>query len=389
LSEDSIASIGELEQFACDNSPLPLKQKSLHQETKELSMSTKPTLDDYTLLKVLGKGSFGKVVLVRKKHTDALYAMKILSKPAVILRQQVEHTRAERNVLTHSGSPFIVSMHAAFQSNDKLYLVLDYCPGGELFFHLSRAGTFPERVTQFYAAELVMALEYLHSQNIVYRDMKPENVLLDAKGHVKLADFGLAKENVSDYASGCNSLCGTPEYLAPEVLGRMGHGLAVDWWGLGMLVYEMLTGLPPWYTQDKRQLMLDLRAAPLTFPPHVSEKSRAFVAALLVRNPSKRLGSQFGLDAKEVKQHPFFSGLDWVKTADRKLPVPIRPCKVFGSNEDVSNFSTDFTRLPLLSNAVSQGIKNCMSQSVVDALIEKEENRFDGFTYEERTSVLG
>jgi serine/threonine protein kinase len=191
----------------------------------------KPCLDDYSMLKVLGKGSFGKVLLVKKKRDDQLYAMKILSKSNLIIRKQVAHTRAERNVLGNAGSPFIVSMHAAFQSNEKLYLVLDYCPGGELFFHLSRAGKFPERVAQFYTGELVLALEYLHGQNIVYRDMKPENVLLDEQGHVKLADFGLAKENVSsDDFQACHSLCGTPEYLAPEVLGRLGHGQAVDWW---------------------------------------------------------------------------------------------------------------------------------------------------------------
>jgi len=356
-----------------------------HNNTGSGSGRRRPCLEDYTMIKVLGKGSFGKVILVRKKKDEMLYAMKVLSKPNVVLRKQVTHTRTERRVLGHTGSPFIVALHAAFQSNEKLYLVLDYCPGGELFFHLSRAGRFPERVTRFYTAELVLALEHLHGQDIVYRDMKPENVLLDEDGHVKLADFGLAKENVSESTVGCNSLCGTPEYLAPEVLGRLGHGQSVDWWGLGMLVYEMMTGLPPWYTQNKRQLLLNLRTAELKFPDYVSDRARVYIAALLTRNPAERLGAKCG--AGEVKQHPFFDGLNWDDLAARKVPVPIRPCKNFNTEEDVSNFSKQFTRLPLKSEAAVVDDDE-LDEEAQNELIESACDQFDGFTYEEGNSAL-
>jgi len=300
---------------------------------------------------VLGKGSFGKVLLVRKKATNKLYAMKVLRKERVVMRRQVAHTKTERLILEEIDSPFVIKLHSAFQCDTMLYLVLDYCPGGELFFHLNRAGIFPENVTRFYAAELVMALADLHQNNVVYRDLKPENVLLDRHGHIKLADFGLCKREVSSATSGCNSLCGTPEYLAPEILNRTGHGQSVDWWTLGMLVFEMMTGLPPWYTKDQRQLLLNLRAAPhtqLTFPNHISEAGRDFVLSLLNRDSASRLGSRLG--AHEVQQHAFFHGVDWEELRDKRTPVPIKPCKnMAADSECTTNFSQQFTRLPVIS----------------------------------------
>jgi len=314
----------------------------------------KPTIDDFLLIRVIGKGSFGKVILVRKKATGRLYAMKVLRKPDVVLRKQVEHTKTERRVLGKSGGNFIVRLHSAFQTAQKLYLVLDYCPGGELFFHLSRAGKFTEDMTRFYAAEVTLALEHLHAHNVVYRDMKPENVLLDGDGHVRLADFGLAKDEVKGQFQGASSLCGTPEYLAPEILSRLGHGKAVDWWGLGMIVYEMLTGLPPWYTRNKRKLFLALRSAPLEVPAYVSDTAKSFIASLLHRNPHLRLGAG---GAAEVKMHPFFAAVDWEKTEAREAKPPFKPdwndhggmghC----ADELTSNFPQQFTRMPLESSA--------------------------------------
>jgi serine/threonine protein kinase len=166
------------------------------------------SLEDFSLIRVIGKGSFGKVTLVRKKDNSKVFAMKILSKSYIVKRKQVEHTRTERKVLAVVSHPFIVSLHYAFQTKDKLYFVLDYCPGGELFFHLTRLGKFDEPMTRFYSAELVVALEHLHSLGVVYRDLKPENILLDEMGHIKLADFGLAKTDVTDAVSGANSLVG-------------------------------------------------------------------------------------------------------------------------------------------------------------------------------------
>ena len=187
-------------------------------------------LREFVLLKVVGKGSFGKVMQVRKRDTGRIYAMKVLQKANIIRRNQVEHTRTERNVLSRIMHPFIVGLNFAFQTEDKLYFVLDYCAGGELFFHLGREGKFDEPRSRFYAAQIVLALEHLHKMSVIYRDLKPENVLLDHRGNVRITDFGLSKENVEAVDSGAHSFCGTPEYLAPEVLNRSGHGRAVDWW---------------------------------------------------------------------------------------------------------------------------------------------------------------
>eukprot|EP01029_Cantina_marsupialis_P007564 TRINITY_DN1847_c0_g1_i4.p1 TRINITY_DN1847_c0_g1~~TRINITY_DN1847_c0_g1_i4.p1 ORF type:complete len:415 (+),score=72.33 TRINITY_DN1847_c0_g1_i4:58-1302(+) len=199
-------------------------------------------LSDFILLKVIGKGSFGKVFQVRKKDNDVIYAMKVLDKKHVIDSQQVEHTMTERGILGKVAHPFIVKLHYAFQCRNKLYFVLDYCVGGELFFHLGKCGQFPEDRAKFYTAELALAIEHCHTNDVIYRDLKPENVMLDAEGHIKLTDFGLSKMNIQSNTQGANSFCGTAEYLAPEVLTRQGHGRAVDWWSLGTLLYEMLTG---------------------------------------------------------------------------------------------------------------------------------------------------
>eukprot|EP01083_Nonionella_stella_P015641 43785_1 len=193
----------------------------------------------------------------------------------------------------------------AFQSKNKLYFVLDYCAGGELFFHLSKVGKFSEPRAAFYASEIFLALEYIHQLDIVCRDLKPENVLLDARGHVRLTDFGLSKEGISSSSSGANSFCGTPEYLAPEILNRQGHGRAVDWWSLGALLYEMLTGLPPFYCRDRERLFEKIRRGHLEYPRSLSNKSTLLLKGLLTKDPRNRLGSG-ERDARPIKEHPFF-----------------------------------------------------------------------------------
>merc|ERR1719355_325295 len=254
-------------------------------------MAAAANLDDFVLKKVLGKGSYGKVMLVKHKLDEStVFAMKMLRKENVIKRNQVEHTKTERNVLEAVSHPFIVTLHYAFQTPKKLYFVLEYCPGGELFFHLSRAGRFSEGRTRFYASEILLAIEYLHRLNIIYRDLKPENILLDADGHVKLTDFGLSKEGIQDNFS-AKSMCGTPEYLAPEILEKKGHGKAVDWYSLGALMYEMLTGLPPFYTRDKEKLFDRIRRGELHYPAYLGGEMKKMLQGLLLRDPNKRLGA--------------------------------------------------------------------------------------------------
>ena len=272
--------------------------------------------------------------------------MKMLRKEHVVKRNQVEHTKTERNVLEAVSHPFIVNMIYAFQTPKKLYFILEYCPGGELFFHLSRAARFSEGRCRFYAQEILLAIEYLHSHDIVYRDLKPENVLLDADGHVKLTDFGLSKEGISDNFS-AKSICGTPEYLAPEILDRNGHGKAVDWYSFGALIYEMLTGLPPYYTKDREKLFERIRRGELQFPSYVSPAARSLLEGLLCRDPSRRLGSSIA-DAIEVKSHPFFVGTDWDAVYKRKIIPPFKPN--VSSQIDVKYFDKEFVDMPTINS---------------------------------------
>lgn len=323
-----------------------------------------PTLDDFELVKVLGKGSYGKVMLVHhNKNKEQVYAMKMLRKENVLKRNQVEHTKAERNVLEAVSHPFVVALHYAFQTPKKLYFVLEYCPGGELFFHLSRAGRFPEGRARFYTAELLLALEYLHQLNIIYRDLKPENILLDAQGHVKITDFGLSKEGVEDNFS-AKTMCGTPEYLAPEILDKKGHGKAVDWYSLGALLYEMLTSLPPFYTKDRAKLFERIRKAELKYPSHMSKNAIDVCQAMMHRDPDQRLGGGEG-DGKQVKEHPFFFNSDWTAYYQRRVSPPFTPALKMSS--DVQYFDKEFVNQPCINSEVGEG--------------GREAEHFEGFTY--------
>lgn len=363
----------------------------------------KPCLEMFLpMLRVLGKGSFGKVVLVRKNgkypnskvnnnnnnnnkndngNTGKLYAMKMLRKSHLIQRRQIERTKTERVVLeiACNDHPFLMRLHYAFQNDHRLFLVLDYCPGGELFFHLSRFKRFPERVAKFYSSELLLALGHLHHHKIIYRDLKPENILLDSHGHVKLGDFGLAKYPIAHPCQGATSMCGTPEYMAPEILTQSGHGYCVDYWGLGMLMYEMMTGLPPWYTTDRAKLFKRLRYDPLVVPSFFSQTSEGVVRGLLLRDPSLRLGAQ---GVRQVMLHSFFSNIIWQDLYDQNIIPPIRPCEGFqrdgnGANDDhginTSNFDAQFTRMKLETDESSR--LRADSEAV-------EEGLFPGFTFD-------
>ena len=277
---------------------------------------------------------------MQKRHGQnpgTLYAMKILRKSHLVRRRQIERTKTERKVLSVLDHPFIMKMYYAFQTTEKLYLVLDYCPGGELFFHLSRYRRFQEPVARFYAAELLLAIGHLHKNGIIYRDLKPENVLLDAYGHVKLGDFGLAKDGIRHPTQGAKSTCGTPEYMAPEVLNQGGHGFCVDYWGLGMILYEMMTGLPPWYTTDLSKLFRRLRSAPLVFPKEVqfSPQCRACIAGLLEREPRMRLGV---MGLRSAMRHEFFyRRINFEALRARQIAAPIRPCEGWRQFQSRSN----------------------------------------------------
>ncbi|GMI04854.1 hypothetical protein TrLO_g15116 [Triparma laevis f. longispina] len=356
--------------------PFPMERSSgkgggESKEAEELDANQKVSIDDFKLIKVIGKGSFGKVTLVEHNATGRMFAMKVLKKANVVKRKQVEHTRTERRVLGSINHPFIVHLHFAFQTDAKLFFVLDYCPGGELFFHLSRMKKMPEHMARFYTAEITLALEELHRNGIVYRDLKPENILLDEIGHVKLADFGLAKEGIESTVEGAKSLCGTPEYLSPEILDRKGHGTASDWWNLGMVLFEMLTGLPPWYTTDRQKLFDSLRNAPLTFPYHVSRTAQSIIRGMLTRDPAERLGGKVG--AEELKSHPFFAAIDWDALMSKRLMPPFNPCSK-SDGKDTANFEREFTNMP--TESVDMTRQNRVQSGT-----------FEGFTFEEKSAL--
>jgi len=330
---------------------------------------------DFELLTVVGKGSFGKVIQVRKKDTGKIFAMKILKKQQLIARKQVAHTQTERKVLETIDHPYIVSLRYAFQTPDKLYMILDYFTGGELFHHLKNSGRFDEERAKFYAAEITLALECLHKHTIVYRDLKPENVLLDEDGNIRLTDFGLSKESVTATCL-THTFCGTPEYLAPEVIHGAGYNQAVDWWSLGTLLYEMLTGLPPFYSENLQLMYEKIIRAKLTFPPYLSDKAKSFLSQLLDRNPKHRLGGSES-DADDVKRHPFFDTIDWNKMLKKELKAPFKP-QILHGKLDTSNFDDEFKQETPRDTPVMQS-----------SLSRQNSKMFPDFSYTQDGSVLG
>jgi len=277
-------------------------------------------LEDFELLKVIGKGSFGQVLQVRKKDTGKIYAMKVLNKKTIIERMEIEHTRTEKNILQKLVHPFLVNLNYSFQTPDKLFFIMDHVNGGELFFHLQKDKKFSEDRARFYCAEIVLGIEYLHVNGVLYRDLKPENLLLTADGHICMTDFGISKEGLISNDARTSTFCGTPEYLAPEVLEGNPYGKAIDWWSFGTLMYEMLTGLPPFYSQDVQQMYSKIMSAKLNIPVNISENAADLIQKLLERDPALRLQ-----DPEVIKKHPWFSGLDFEKLFLKQMEPPFVP----------------------------------------------------------------
>lgn len=324
---------------------------------------------DFQLLKVLGKGGYGKVFQVRKttgKDSGKIFAMKVLKKAKIVRNQKdTAHTKAERNILEAVQHPFIVDLHYAFQTGGKLYLILAYLGGGELFMHLEREGIFMEDTACFYLSEIVLALEHLHKLGIIYRDLKPENIMLNKQGHVVLTDFGLCKESLEE-GSMTHTFCGTIEYMAPEIVSRSGHGKDVDWWSLGALMYDMLTGGPPFTAENRKKTIEKILKGKLSLPPYLTHEARDLVRKLLKRHISARLGSG-PEDATRIKKHPFFRHVKWDDVIARKGEPPITPAVV--NEEDVSQFDSKFT-------------KQTPVDSPDDSMLSESANQiFLGFTY--------
>nr|XP_019567969.1 PREDICTED: ribosomal protein S6 kinase alpha-2 [Rhinolophus sinicus] len=336
----------------CDSTLLPKARSAAPAEeegvVKEIDIShhvkegfEKADPSQFELLKVLGQGSYGKVFLVRKiKGSDAgqLYAMKVLKKATLKVRDRVR-SKMERDILAEVNHPFIVKLHYAFQTEGKLYLILDFLRGGDLFTRLSKEVMFTEEDVKFYLAELALALDHLHSLGIIYRDLKPENILLDEEGHIKITDFGLSKEAI-DHDKRAYSFCGTIEYMAPEVVNRRGHTQSADWWSFGVLMFEMLTGSLPFQGKDRKETMALILKAKLGMPQFLSMEAQSLLRALFKRNPCNRLGA--GIDGvEEIKRHPFFVTIDWNKLYRKEIKPPFKPA--VGRPEDTFHFDPEFT----------------------------------------------
>ncbi|XP_073833081.1 ribosomal protein S6 kinase II [Musca autumnalis] len=293
----------------------------------------------FELLRVLGEGSFGKVFLVRKiigKDAGTLYAMKVLKKATLKIKDRVRSTN-ERKILADVGHAFIVKLHYAFQTPGKLYLILDFLRGGDLFTRLSKEVMFTEEDVKFYLAELALALNHLHSLGIIYRDLKPENILLDENGHIALTDFGLSKQPLD--GSKTYSFCGTVEYMAPEIVNRKGHDFAADWWSFGVLMYEMLTGNLPFHGQTRQETMTQILRSKLGMPENLSPEAQALLRALFKRNPQNRLGAGPN-GILDIKAHCFFATIDWVRLERKEVRPPFIPAV---SRDDAFYFDVEYT----------------------------------------------
>ncbi len=298
-------------------------------------------LESFTPLKLIGTGAYGEVFLAMCNTTKNLYAIKSLKKESLIKRNKVNYLITELNIykkLSKKPCPYIVSLRYAFQNDNYIFMIFDFLQGGEIFYHMNTKGTLSEDSIRFYASEICVAIGYLHDMGVIYRDLKLENLCLDTKGHVYLIDLGLCTDEVFSYSSGSKSYCGTAEYLAPEILKSLEHGLAVDWWAFGILLYEMFVGEHPWSSNgdDEEEIADKILNKDLVFPMYLKGTLRDLITKLLNHDPKQRLGSK---GTKEVMDHPFFDGINFHKIAN----MEVEPLFVPSGSNLYENFDPEFT----------------------------------------------
>ncbi|ORX78464.1 hypothetical protein BCR32DRAFT_247144 [Anaeromyces robustus] len=328
---------------------------------------SKVSLEDFNFLAVIGKGNFGKVMLAEEKSTKNLYAIKVLKKEFIIENDEIESTKSEKRVFMAANQerhPFLVNLHSCFQTSTRIYFVMEYISGGDLMWHIQHQ-QFNEKRAKFYACEVLLALEYFHKNNIVYRDLKLDNILLNLDGHIKITDYGLCKENMCNGAT-TNTFCGTPEFMAPEILLEKPYDRSVDWWAFGVLIYEMLLGQSPFRGDDEEEIFEAILEDEILYPINMSKDSVSLLQKLLTKDPAKRLGSGPN-DAEDIKKHAFFKHVKWDKILNKEISPPYKP--KINSKTDVSNFDEEFTReVPVLTPC------NCV-------LNETDQEEFRNFSY--------
>lgn len=340
-----------------------LQQQPVRQQTRKRKVG----LDDFNFLAVLGKGNFGKVMLAEEKKTNGLYAIKVLKKEFIIDNDEVESTRSEKRVFLAAARerhPFLLGLHSCFQTETRVYFVMEYVSGGDLMLHIQRK-QFSLRQAKFYASEVLLALEYFHANGIIYRDLKLDNILLTLDGHVKVADYGLCKEEMW-YGNTTSTFCGTPEFMAPEILLEQRYGRAVDWWAFGVLTYEMLLGQSPFRGDDEDEIFDAILEDEPLYPITMPRDAVSILQKLLTRDPTRRLGSGKE-DAEEIKKQPFFKDVNFDDVLNKRIPPPYFP--TINGSADTSNFDEEFTReQPTLTPVHGQ-------------LSSKDQAEFNGFSW--------
>uniref|UniRef100_A0A3Q1HFT0 Protein kinase C n=1 Tax=Anabas testudineus TaxID=64144 RepID=A0A3Q1HFT0_ANATE len=313
---------------------------SFYQENGQVQ---RRSLKDFNFIKVLGKGSFGKVMLAELKGTEEVYAVKVLKKDVILQDDDVDCTMTEKRILALARRhPYLTQLYCCFQTRDRLFFVMEYVNGGDLMFQIQRSRKFDEPRSRFYAAEVTSALMFLHRNGVIYRDLKLDNILLDAEGHCKLADFGMCKEGIMNGLT-TTTFCGTPDYIAPEILQEQEYGASVDWWALGVLMYEMMAGQPPFEADNEDDLFESILHDDVLYPVWLSKEAVSILRAFMTKNPAKRLGCVVSQGCEEaIKTHAFFREIDWVLLEQRKVKPPFKPR--IKTKRDVNNFDQDFTK---------------------------------------------
>ena len=329
------------------------KQPAPQQAPQQASTVRRIGLEHFNFLAVLGKGNFGKVMLAETKTTKKLYAIKVLKKEFIIENDEVESIKSEKRVFLIANKmrhPFLLSLHACFQTETRVYFVMEYISGGDLMLHIQR-GQFGSKRAQFYAAEVCLALKYFHENGVVYRDLKLDNIMLTLDGHIKVADYGLCKEEMW-YGSTTGTFCGTPEFMAPEILLDKKYTRAVDWWAFGVLIYQMLLQQSPFRGEDEDEIYDAILADEPLYPIHMPRDSVSILQKLLMREPELRLGSG-PTDAQEIMSHAFFRNINWDDMHDKKVTPPFIP--QIKNPTDTSNFDAEFTSVTPVLTPVQSG----------------------------------